>query len=339
MRQLREQLALAARTQHPVLITGETGVGKELVALELHRLSARSGSFVPVNVCASSETLFESAMFGHERGAFTGAVRRLPGYMRESNHGTLFLDEISSLGHDSQVKLLRAVESRRFRPVGAQADSASDFWLLSASNRDLPQEVDAGRFRADLYFRLFGFELEVPPLRERIEDIPLLVRHFLRAMAAEGAGPVDIDDAVIDRLTSRSWPGNVRELQRAVVRMSLRAAGASTITCHHLDQRKAPERMAETIDSNREADTARSLARQKMVECLMRHAWDTRAVANELSVSRKTVYERMKRAGIASIRRAQPSAISASTAIPDDSRSPRSLDIIDKAREAESAVS
>ncbi len=307
MRQLREEVALVARSEIPVLIAGETGVGKELVALDLHHQSGRRGSFVPVNVCAASESMFDAAMFGHRRGAFTGAVEDHRGFIAESDGGTLFLDEICSLSLDAQAKLLRALESRRFRPIGGRADVMSAFRLVTATNRSLRDEVAVGRFRADLYYRLLGFEIVIPPLRERRCDIVPLFEHFMALLDGAGDRPRPIATEAWDRLLQHEWPGNVRELRQVAWHAATRAIGAARIESEHLSRHLGggkPWCALTAIDD----DTFGNCEVQALVRTLLQHNWDTSAVAREFGVTRKTIYARMKRLGVPTRRSAMPAA-------------------------------
>ena len=210
----------AAASNISVLIEGERGVGKELIARAIQGESEhRSGPFVVVNCGAIPENLVESILFGHERGSFTGAVDRRIGKVQEADGGTLFLDEIGELPLDAQVKLLRALHDGEIDPVGAKNPIRVNFRLISATNRDMLQLVKAGRFRADLYSRLSAFPIWVPPLRERLEDVPELARHFLARFAAEEGRRVNaISPQALDLLTRYSWPGNVRQLESAMFR-------------------------------------------------------------------------------------------------------------------------
>jgi DNA-binding NtrC family response regulator len=213
MEQLRHQIRRLADGPCTVLVFGESGVGKELVALALHRQSARHrGPLVTVNCAAISGNMAESELFGHVRGAFTGATRDHPGFFAQADMGTLFLDELGELSPDMQAKLLRAIETKNFRPVGARADARADVRILAATNRDLEQEVREGRFRRDLYFRLTS-RIVAPPLREHIEDVPELVAHFLSHLNKEYRKRVTLSEAALERLKAYPWPGNVRQLR------------------------------------------------------------------------------------------------------------------------------
>jgi DNA-binding NtrC family response regulator len=225
MRELFAQLEKISKSESTVLITGETGTGKELVAEAIVAAGARaSGPVVVVDCAALPSTLIESELFGHERGAFTGAVESRPGAFERAEGGTVFLDEIGELPLELQPKLLRVLEQREVRRLGGQAPIPVDVRLLAATHRLLDQEVNKGAFRPDLFFRLSVLTLRVPPLRERREDIPLLASTFLELL---GADPKLLDAVALERLAAHSWPGNVRELRNAVERLVL---GADPIT-------------------------------------------------------------------------------------------------------------
>ncbi|MBO0766346.1 MAG: sigma-54-dependent Fis family transcriptional regulator, partial [Hyphomicrobiaceae bacterium] len=210
----------AAASTIPVLIEGESGVGKELIAHAIQGESERrSKPFVVVNCGAIPDRLVESILFGHEKGAFTGAVDKRVGKFQEADGGTLFLDEIGELPLEAQVKLLRALHDGEIDPVGARRPIKVSFRLISATNRDVLKLVHEGRFREDLYYRLNAFPIWVPPLRERPEDVPELARHFLARFAAEGGRRVRrISAEALKLLTRHSWPGNVRQLENAMFR-------------------------------------------------------------------------------------------------------------------------
>jgi DNA-binding NtrC family response regulator len=217
---LLERIPQVARSDATVLITGESGTGKELLARAVHAASARAaGLFVPVNCGALPEGLFESELFGHVRGSFTGAVHDKQGLMREADGGTLFLDEIGELTPNTQVKLLRALQDRNVRPVGGHREFEVNTRVIAATNKDLRVLIEEGKFREDLYFRIDVINLHVPPLRERREDIPELVRHFVeRACGRLGTEPKEIHRDAMAVLENYGWPGNVRELENVVER-------------------------------------------------------------------------------------------------------------------------
>ena len=217
----------AAKSSIPILITGESGVGKELVARALHGCSERAGrSFVAVNCGALPENLVESILFGHEKGSFTGATDKHLGKFQEANGGTLFLDEIGELPLDMQVKLLRALQEGEVDSVGSKRAMKVDVRVISATNRDLAQAVSGGRFREDLFYRLNVFPIEAPSLRDRIQDIPALVEHFVRRFnVEEGKGVVGATAETVQLLMAHDWPGNVRQLENAVYRAIVLADG------------------------------------------------------------------------------------------------------------------
>jgi DNA-binding NtrC family response regulator len=218
MRTIFEKIHLVADAKSTVLIVGETGTGKELVARSLHHNSGRRNKpFIPVNVSAIPETLVESELFGHEKGAFTGASERRSGLFQAAHGGTLFIDEIGEMNLGVQSKLLRAIENRSVMPVGSAREIEVDVRLVAATNRTLADEVKKGTFREDLFYRLKVVEINMPPLRERMEDIPLLIRHFLDEIARENRRPVrDIAPEALDILLAYNWPGNVRELRNTL---------------------------------------------------------------------------------------------------------------------------
>ena len=212
------------RNDLTVLITGESGTGKELVAEAIHELGARkTGPFVAVNMAAIPHDLLESELFGHERGAFTGAISQQIGKFEQANGGTLFLDEIGDMPAEAQTRLLRALQSGRIRRVGGRQEIGVDVRIVSATNRDLVPMIADGRFREDLYYRLNVVPIHLPPLRERREDIGALVRHFLGQAAGEGLPNRQASSAAIAALEAREWPGNVRELRNAIFRLALMA--------------------------------------------------------------------------------------------------------------------
>jgi two-component system NtrC family response regulator len=224
---VRRLAAQVARTDSTVLITGETGTGKEVVARAIHRASARAEQpFVVVHCAALSETLLESELFGHERGAFTGAVSTKRGRFELAQGGTLFLDEIGEIGEHVQVKLLRAIEGRSFERVGGEVAIETDARFIAATNRDLKAAIAAGRFREDLFYRLNVVNIELPPLRERRQDVALLAPHFLHrcAVRMERHG-ARLDTRALELLTAYDWPGNVRELENVVERALVITAG------------------------------------------------------------------------------------------------------------------
>ncbi len=227
LREVLETVGMVAPTDATVLIMGESGTGKELVADAIHALSRRaSGPLIKVNCAALPETLLESELFGHEKGAFTGAVARREGRFKLADGGTLFLDEIGEMSPVLQAKVLRVIQERSFERVGGRETLRVDVRLLVATNRDLPTEVREGRFREDLYYRLAVIPIVIPPLRERPDDIPILAEHFLRTFAQRnGKGVRSFSPAAMERLQRHPWRGNVRELENLIERVVIMARG------------------------------------------------------------------------------------------------------------------
>jgi len=237
MQEVFELIRRAAPARSNILITGESGTGKELVARAIHRLSPRQGEpFVPVHTSAIPSELLESSLFGHVKGAFTGAVSSRKGLFEAAHRGTLFLDEVGTISPETQTKLLRVIQEREIRRVGGVEARPVDVRLVAASNVDLWNEVQTGRFREDLYYRLNVITIDLPPLRERREDVPLLVAHFLRIYTEENQRDlVGFSPEAIDALTEYPWPGNVRELENAVERAVVLSRG-ETIEVDELPQ-------------------------------------------------------------------------------------------------------
>ncbi len=235
MRAVFRQIEQVAPSTLSVLVVGESGTGKELVAQTLHELSPRRrNEFVALNCAAIPATLLESEIFGHERGAFTGALQRKIGCFEMAHRGTLFLDEIAEMDELLQAKLLRVLQEQRFRRLGGREIIEADVRVIAATNREPMKAIAEGKLREDLYYRLNVFRIDLPPLRERPEDIPALARHFATEFAAKNGSPVSpIDATALDRMLSHAWPGNVRELKNAVERAALLAMGG-TIRPEHL---------------------------------------------------------------------------------------------------------
>jgi two-component system, NtrC family, response regulator AtoC len=303
---LRETLTRAAQvaqTETTALITGESGTGKELVARAIHHASPRAdGPFVAVNCAALPDTLLESELFGHERGAFTGADRQKPGRFELAAHGTLFLDEIGELSPAVQVKLLRVLQEREFQRVGGTATLKADVRLIAATNRDLAAEMAAGRFRSDLFYRLSVFNVHLPALRERGDDVLLLADTFIRTLAVKmGKGDVTLSRDALDVLRQHPWPGNIRELQNAIERGLITCEG-TLVTAAHLAIPLAPERIASPppSESPPAADSVQlhELERKAIVEALHRTRGHKARAAALLGLTRFQLYSRLKREGI-----------------------------------------
>lgn len=225
MKNIIETIEQVAPTRTTVLITGESGTGKELVAQAIHQCSGRTGKFVPVHCSALPDNLIESELFGHERGAFTGAVEMRKGRVELAEGGTIFLDEIGEIPLHIQVKLLRVLESRSFERIGGSETIVTDARVVAATNRDLKKMVEEGTFREDLFYRLDVVSLEIPPLRERKEDIPLLVKHYLDVFNKENGKDIGITETAMASLCAYAWPGNIRELRNCVERMVVLCRG------------------------------------------------------------------------------------------------------------------
>jgi two-component system, NtrC family, response regulator AtoC len=279
-----EVVARLARSAVSILIVGETGTGKEVLARTLHQLSGRTGPFVGINCAALSETLLESELFGHERGAFTGAVQAKPGLLETAPKGTVFLDEIGELPLGLQAKLLRALETREVQRVGGLKPVPVDARFLAATHRDLAADVAAGRFRRDLYYRVNGVTLRLPPLRARRGAIPDLARRFLdEAAAAAGRPPPRLNLEAVGVLARHDWPGNVREL-RTVIERSLHVAGGDEIGARDV-----------LIDT---AAAAPDDERARFLEVARRHDGNVTAMARDLATSRSQVRRLAQRLGV-----------------------------------------
>ena len=313
MRALQRTLASLRHNESTVLIQGESGTGKELVAAALHAASPRRGGpFVPVDCGALPESIIESELFGHERGAFTGAVGA-PGLFRVANGGTLFLDEIGEVPASAQAKLLRALQSREVRPLGGASAAPVDIRVIGATNRDLAEMVEAGRFRQDLYYRLHVVRLALPPLRERREDIPLLAQHFLEKHRRPEAPLIGFAPEALAALAAHDWPGNVRELENAV-ESALALARGERLTAADLALPQgrvtlgggaAPASpLPLSLDAYERAAFERALA-----EC----AGDATSAARRLGIGRSTFYRRLAKHGIAVSRRSSGDAEGAGT--------------------------
>ncbi|MBU4564115.1 MAG: sigma-54 dependent transcriptional regulator [Desulfarculus sp.] len=290
-----DQIEEVAATEAPVLIVGETGTGKELVARAIHNRSARSfGPFVAINCGAQSESLLESELFGHERGAFTGAVKARRGRLEMADGGTLFLDEVGEISQKMQVALLRVLEDGSFLRVGGGQPLTSDFRLICATHRNLPELISAGEFRQDFYYRINVFSVSVPPLRRRREDVVPLAEHFIAVFAQEtGKAPPGLEDKARRALISYSWPGNVRELrnimERAVIVSKSGYIGLEQLT--FLDEGPKP------------GSTALSLAEMEtehIRRVLTAHGWNITQAAATLGIDRTTLGRKIKKAGLRS---------------------------------------
>lgn len=295
---MAEVLRLArqvAASSTSVLLTGETGVGKEVIARYIHRVSPRTrGPFIGANCAAIPRDLLEAELFGHTRGAYTGARDARIGWIRSAEKGTLLLDEVGELSAAAQASLLRVLEERAVLPVGADRPIPVDFRLIGATHRDLDAEQERGAFRSDLYFRLCGFDIHIPPLRDRVEDIPMLVRRFLAAMPS-GSAPGDVSSEAVEVLAAYSWPGNVRELRNAVEHACI-LAGTDEIRVNHI-----PPRIRARVPASEPLALRHAIERveaEHIRRALALAGGARQRAADMLAISRKHLWELMKRYGI-----------------------------------------
>jgi DNA-binding NtrC family response regulator len=312
LRHVLQQLHRAAATDATVLLEGESGTGKELFARGLHALSPRAdGPFVAINCAAIPDTLLETELFGHEKGAFTGAVARKPGRFEMAHRGTLFLDEIGDLPIALQAKILRALEEKRFERVGGTQSLLVDVRVVAATNRNLKQRVAEREFREDLYFRLSVFPIQIPPLRERTQDVVILARHFVDRFCRDlNKKTLALTPAAFDELQAYSWPGNVRELQNCIERAVI-LCDADAIHPRHLNlsfrqpaSAQPPASPWEQIDLSGTMNEAlrrvtTEVERRKIDQALRDTAGNKQRAAEVLQISYKTLLQKLKEYGIA----------------------------------------
>ena len=305
MRQLREQVAMAAPTNGRVLIFGENGTGKELVARTIHAMSRRRNQpFVEVNCAAIPEELIESELFGHVKGAFTGAVADRKGKFEAAQNGTIFLDEIGDMSVKTQAKVLRVLQEQVTEPVGSTSSVQVDVRVLAATNKDLLAEIRAGHFREDLYFRLNVIPIFVPPLRERAEDIPLLVDHFIADLAIEYARPAKtVTPGAMARLKTYRWPGNVRELRNVIERVVIMAPGdeisdrdLAFLSSDSLAEKPIEDAPAPAVPLYTARD---QFEREYIMKELAHQQGNISRAAEVLGVERSNLYRKMRAFGIA----------------------------------------
>jgi two-component system nitrogen regulation response regulator NtrX len=300
MEQLRREIARVASTDARVLITGENGTGKELVASSIHRQSERADSpLVEVNCAAIPEELIESELFGHLRGSFTGAAEDRRGKFEEADGGTLFLDEVGDMSARTQSKVLRALQEGRFTRVGGSKPISSDARVLSATNKNLSEELRRGAFREDLYFRLAVVPLAVPPLRERREDVALLARHFLRQASLRfGRRPKTLSAGALEALESYRWPGNVRELKNLVERLMI-LSPAEEIRREDLPAEIRDGEPSAVLPADASLKIARDdFERRYILAALRRHRGNISRTAEALQVERSNLYRKLRSYGI-----------------------------------------
>jgi len=287
-----------------VLITGESGTGKELLARALHKGSPRKGPFVAINCAAISTELSDSLLFGHSKGSFTGAINDQAGYFEQSNGGTIFLDEIGDMKPDVQAKVLRVIEDKKIRRVGEKAERNIDMRIISATNRDLKEAVAASEFRRDLYYRLEEYHIHIPPLRERMEDIPVLSEHILESLCVfYELEPMEISSSAMKDLMQYSWPGNIRELknviQRSAIRNNDRIINIIDMPGVQKENIKEKEISSRGQSENSEvAETLREIESRVIRQTLERTNGNIAKAAVMLDIGRATLYRKIDKLGI-----------------------------------------
>ena len=292
MRKLFRTMRKVAGSDTSVLLIGESGTGKELVAQSLHMFSERAGGeFVAMNCAAVPKELFESELFGHEKGAFSGAIRRHLGYFERADGGTLFLDEITEMPIELQAKLLRVLELGQFRRVGGETDQHSDARIIAATNRDPDQAIAEGELREDLYFRIARFPLRIPPLRDRGSDVRGLTLYFLNELNARNETAIGISEAALEQIEGYSWPGNVREL-RSVLEQAYILANEQIEPGHLKGLEDDAEFSGDYIRVSATA-TVEEAEKKLILAALETHGGDKQAAADSLGVSLKTLYNRL----------------------------------------------
>ncbi|CAM3450063.1 sigma-54 dependent transcriptional regulator [Bordetella sputigena] len=294
MRRLAEQIDKVAGTDASVLIVGESGTGKELVARAIHGGSGRAAQpFVPVNCGAIPATLIEAELFGHEKGSFTGAIAQNIGYFEHASGGTLFLDEVTEMPLDMQVQLLRVLETGTFHRVGGLQPVKVNVRIVAATNRDPYTAVNEGRFREDLLYRLAVVPLRVPPLRERLEDVPYLAQRFLDSFnAAEGTSKT-FSKRAMETLQAYDWPGNVRELKNTIHRAYILADNVVEVTGPALSRRQPKAQVAQGTLKMAVGTSLLQAQRELILATLAHHQGDKRLTARTLGISLKTLYNRL----------------------------------------------
>jgi len=293
MERVYKMIEKVAAREHPVLVLGESGTGKELVARSIHYLGLRKDKpFVPVECSALVPTLVESELFGYTRGAFTGAMQAKQGLMESANGGTLFLDEIGEMSLEMQAKLLRALQQKEVKPVGATERRPINVRIVAATNRDLEQATKTAAFRQDLYFRLNVVQIKLPPLRERKSDIPLLVASFLEKFSGASEAPREMTEDAMRRLMAYDWPGNVRELENAIERAVALGSGPY-VSVHDLPS-NLQYPTTERAPSKDEILPLEELERRAILSTLQQTGGDKQAAARVLGIGKTTLYRKLK---------------------------------------------
>jgi len=305
VRQVLERVEKVSPTEARVLITGENGTGKELVARAIHRLSPRADKeFVDVNCAAIPSELIESALFGHMKGSFTGAVADRAGKFEQADGGTLFLDEIGDMSLDAQAKVLRALETGVVTRVGGSKSIAVDVRVIAATNKDLAKEIEEGHFREDLFYRLNVVPIHVPSLRERREDIPMLIQHFADIMAThDGVTPRRFDEGAIERMLDLPWPGNIRELRNTVERLMILAPG-DVVRAEDVDMLASGRAGGsgvggELLAADTFSDFKDRAERAYIVQRLRENDWNVAETARKIDMPRSNLYKKIEKYGLA----------------------------------------
>lgn len=311
---LKTQINLFAKNDNTILITGESGVGKELVARQIHKLSGRRDNpFISINCAAIPNSLIESELFGHEKGAFTGADKRKPGKFEVAESGTVFLDEVSEIDFDAQVKLLRVLQEKEFERLGSAKTLKANVRIIAATNRDLKKLVDEKLFRDDLYYRLDVLPIEVPPLRERKEDIPALAEHFLKLSCEDLKLPYSgISEDAIGLLMQYHWPGNIRELQNNIIHASILANGEQ-VSLDHINSKLLPvnsnsnvkfDEVPKNLEELNELkkvvvnDASRNVERAFLEKLLKKYDWNISQAAEAIGINRTNLHKMIKKCGL-----------------------------------------
>tara|TARA_B100000700_G_scaffold137575_1_gene153550 strand:- start:3215 stop:4576 length:1362 start_codon:yes stop_codon:yes gene_type:complete len=304
IRQVLERTERVGPTEARVLVTGENGTGKELVARAIHRLSPRAGGpFVEVNCAAIPSELIESALFGHLKGSFTGAVADHAGKFEQAHGGTLFLDEVGDMSPQAQAKVLRALEQGVISRVGGKKSIEVDVRIVAATNKDLEHEISGGAFREDLYYRLNVVPIHMPPLRDRRDDVPMLVQHFTDLMLSrDGLSPRSFETAAIERLQNLPWPGNVRELRNTVERLLILSPG-DTVRLEDVDmlagERPSGSRLeGHLFSSDKFSDFKDGAERAFINRKLQEHDWNVAETARRIDMPRSNLYKKIEKYGL-----------------------------------------
>ncbi|MCP3967294.1 MAG: sigma-54-dependent Fis family transcriptional regulator [Lentisphaerae bacterium] len=307
MQEIMETVKQVAPTRSTILLSGESGTGKEVIAKAIHKISCRNGAFIPIHCAALPANLLESELFGYEKGAFTGAVDQKPGRFELADNGTLFLDEIGEIDPQVQVKLLRVLETRSFERIGGIESLETSARLISATNRDLKTMVENGDFREDLFYRLDVVNIKLPPLRDRIEDIPILVKHFIDEFAADNIKNIrGISEGALAALCAYSWPGNIRELRNCIERMIVLCRGNSleidNVPFNILNQKGSvagyrPKFMVKNTSTAPQQGTSLDLDQNEkllIIKALEECGGNRTKAADKLGISRRTLHRRLK---------------------------------------------